>query len=328
MTYTFANGAYIEFFSVDDEQKARGPRRDILYMNEANKTKWDTFYQLLIRTKFDVFIDYNPTSEFWVNHELVGRKDVEVLTLTYKDNEATPRAVISEFQVNLRKAFYQLPKSPTDPKLFEPKNVKNNHWANWCRVYVFGQIGTLEGAVYKDWTSIDKIPKEAKLLGYGLDFGYSNDPTALVAVYKMDGRYYVRELIYKTHLTSSALVREMKKTGVLTKLPIVADSADPRMIDEICDAGFDCFGAEKGRDSINFGIDLIQDNGFIVEEGSENFVQELRNYLWKETRAGKTLNKPIDDWNHLLDAFRYFAMEYFTPKANRGASSGISYSTM
>ena len=170
--YTFPNGSYIEFFSADDEGRVRGPRRNILYINECNNLKFETYYQLNIRTDQEVWLDYNPTSEFWVDTEvLTDKEDTELLRLTYKDNEALSPAIIKELEKNRIKA------------------ETSKYWENWCRVYLDGEIGSLEGVIFSNWKQIDSIPKLARLVGYGMDFGYSNDPTTLTACYLFNGQY-------------------------------------------------------------------------------------------------------------------------------------------
>lgn len=301
--YTFHNGSYIEFFSVDDEAKVRGPRRNGLYVNEANNIKWETFYQLLIRTDKEIYIDYNPVSEFWVHTEVIPKKNAEVLTLTYKDNDALAKTIVRELESNLEKAYYN-PKGDYD----NPANIKNPYWANWCKVYLRGETGGLQGAVYNDWKQVDEIPPLAKLLGYGVDYGYTNDPTALVAVYMLNNEYYFKLLIYQTGLKSRQLADLFKTVGVKKTDYIYAESADPRMNDELKEYGYQVKGAIKGQGSVNFGIDLLQGITMHVTKDSVEMITELRNYVWLKDKQGKVTNEPIDDYNHALDAARYFAI--------------------
>lgn len=301
--YTFKNGSFIEFFSVDDESRVRGPRRNILYVNECNNIKFDTYYQLLIRTDMEVYLDYNPTHEFWVHGNVIGNKNVEVLTLTYKDNNALSKTIVEELESNLYRAFHDPFKNQDDPT-----NLKSAFWANWCRVYLYGKIGILEGTVYSDWHQVETIPPDARLLGYGMDFGYSNDPTALIAVYKYNGKFYYDQIIYQKGLKTNGLANLMASHNVRKDLIIYCDSADPKTRDELTDYGYSVIGADKGADSIKFGINIMSQDTFYVTKRSIDTINELRKYCWKKNKEGKTLNVTVDAFNHALDAMRYFAM--------------------
>jgi len=174
LTYTFANGSYIEFFSADQEDKVRGPRRNILYINECNNINFETYHQLAIRTDIEIWLDYNPTHEFWADVELKDDPDVESITLTYKDNEALADSIVREIEKAREKAFFDIELE----NIFQENNIKSSYWSNWWRVYGLGLTGSLEGVVFNNWNIIDSIPNNAKLVGHGLDFGYTNDPTA------------------------------------------------------------------------------------------------------------------------------------------------------
>lgn len=288
--YTFANGSYIEFFSAMDEARCRGPRRNILYVNECNNVHFEAYYQLMIRTDQEIYLDYNPTAEFWVHTEVIpGNDDVEVLKLTYKDNEALSPNIVKELEKNRIKA------------------KTSKYWENWCRVYLDGEIGSLEGVIFQNW-EITTIPTGAICVGYGLDFGYSNDPTALIAVYRYGNRYYFKEVVYQTGLTNKKLAKVFADEGVSNRLPIYADSADPKSIDELIEYGYNVIGAKKGADSIKFGISILQSIRMYVDVESVNLIKELRGYVWDTDKAGKSLNKPIDKLNHGVDGIRYYAV--------------------
>lgn len=292
--YTFANGSYIEFFSADQESRLRGARRDIVYINEANNITFDAYYQLAIRTNLEVWIDYNPTAEFWAHTQVLTDPDAQLLILTYKDNEALSLNIIREIE----KA--------------KKKGETNPYWENWWRVYGLGLIGNLQGAVFTDWSQIDGVPKEAKYKGSGMDFGFTNDPSTLIDVYELNGEYIFDEEVYQTGLNNRQLAILCKDIEVgedKIKRRIVADSAEPKSIDEIYYNGIDIRGAKKGKDSITFGINLIQQGHFRVTARSLNLIKELRNYTWARDRTGKTTNKPIELWNHGIDACRYIVME-------------------
>ena len=303
--YTFhhkdGSTSYIEFFSADDEGRVRGPRRKILYVNECNNLKWETFYQMFIRTDGDVWLDYNPTGEFWVDTEiLTDKEDTELLRLTYKDNEALSATIIKELEKNRVKA------------------LTSKYWENWCRVYLDGLTGSLEGVIFNDWLQVDNVPPNSRLVGYGMDFGYSNDPTTLIAVYIHNGQYYFHEVIYRVGLKTRELADLMKECGVSKNVPIYADSADPKTIGELQEYGFKVTGAKKGPDSIVFGIDILQSHNFFVTKESTNLIKELRLYEWDiEKKTGKRLNVPIGMWNHAIDAMRYFALMKMSKKAGK-----------
>lgn len=287
LKYTFTNNSYIEFFSVDQPDKLRGARRDVLFINECNNIDFESYQQLSVRTKKFIYLDYNPTNEFWVQTELKDDIDTDFVILTYKDNEALDPAIVREIEKAKEKA------------------LTSTYWANWWNVYGLGQLGSLEGVVFPNWEQIDTIPNEAKFLGCGLDFGYSNDPTALIGVYEYNGKIIADEMIYSTSLLNSDIIKLMKQDK---RLPIWADSAEPKSIEEIRRAGFNIKAVVKGADSINFGISVLQQRDILVTKQSTNLIKELRNYSWDTDKTGKRLNRPCDDFNHAIDAMRYFAM--------------------
>lgn len=290
LKYRFKNGSYIEFFSVDQPDKLRGARRDILFVNECNNIDFESYQQLSVRTKKFIYLDYNPTNEFWVHTELMNDKDTDFVVLTYKDNEALDKAIVKEIEKAKEKA------------------KTSTYWANWWNVYGLGQLGSLEGVIFNNWQIIDNIPTEATLLGFGLDFGFSNDPSSLIAVFQYNDKIICDERIYATGLLNSDIIRLMNHDK---RLPIWADSAEPKSIEEIRRAGFNIKSVEKGKDSIVYGISVLQDKEILVTKPSINLIKELRSYSWDTDKAGKKLNKPIDDFNHAIDALRYFAMMHF-----------------
>jgi phage terminase large subunit len=290
LKYRFKNGSYIEFFSVDQPDKLRGARRDILFVNECNNIDFESYQQLSVRTKKFIYLDYNPTNEFWVHTELMNDIDTDFVVLTYKDNEALDMAIVKEIEKAKEKA------------------KTSSYWENWWNVYGLGQLGSLEGVIFNNWQIIDNIPVEANLLGFGLDFGFSNDPSSLIAVYEWNNKIICDERIYSTGLLNTDIIRLMNQDK---RLPIWADSAEPKSIEEIRRAGFNIKSVEKGKDSIVYGISVLQDKEILVTKPSINLIKELRSYSWDKDKAGKKLNKPIDDYNHAIDALRYFAMMHF-----------------
>jgi len=293
LTYKFDNGSFIEFFSADHPDKLRGARRDVLFINECNNVTFESYQQLAIRTKKFIYLDYNPTNEFWVHREL--KDDADIVVLTYKDNEALEPSIVKEIEKARDKAKY------------------SEYWANWWKVYGLGQIGSLEGVIFNNWKIIKSIPKEARLIGRGLDFGYSNDPTAIVEVYYLDGKKILNEICYQKELTNSQIAKYIKD-----KVKTYCDSAEPKSIKELRTLGVNAFGVTKGKDSVNFGIQTMQKQNYLVTESSTNLINELRKYAWaKDRKRDEQLNKPIDDFNHAIDAVRYHEMET-TLKNNKG----------
>lgn len=284
LKYTFGNGSYIEFFSVDQPDKLRGARRNVLYVNECNNVDFDSYYQLAIRTSGEIWLDYNPSALFWVDRELLGQDDVDFITLTYLDNEALPETIVKEIESAKVKA------------------ETSAYWANWWQVYGLGQTGSLEGVCIPDWQEIN-LPNEARLLCYGMDWGYSNDPTSLIAMYKYNDAYIFDELIYQKGLLNSDISDLLKTNGV--EDIVYADSAEPKSIAELNSYGHNVLPVSKGRDSIVYGLNLINQNKVYVTSRSKNLINELRNYIWMTDKQGNKLNKPIDAYNHAIDAMRY-----------------------
>lgn len=286
LRYEFANGSYIEFFSADDSSKLRGARRDILYINECNNVDFNSYNELAIRTKQEIYLDFNPANEFWVHTELKDEGDSDFLILTYRDNEALDQRIVKEIEKNKLKA------------------KTSSYWENWWRVYGEGLVGMLEGVVFSNWKVIDKIPDEARLLGYGVDFGYSVDPSSIIEVYNYNGERILNEICYETGLVNTDIAKKLQKNVIA-----YADSSEPKSIEEIRRTGQVIKGVRKGADSINFGIQIMQSQSYLVTSKSINLIKELRAYCWDKDRTGKQLNKPTDSFNHAVDAVRYHEME-------------------
>jgi phage terminase large subunit len=284
LKYTFSNGSYIEFFSVDQPDKLRGARRNVLYVNECNNVDFDSYYQLAIRTSGEIWLDYNPSSLFWVDREIINQEDVDFITLTYLDNEALSETIVKEIESAKEKA------------------KTSSYWSNWWQVYGLGQTGSLEGVCIPDWQEID-LPTESRLLCYGMDWGYSNDPTSLIAMYKYNDAYIFDELIYQKGLLNSD-ISNLLKSNYVNDI-IYADSAEPKSIAELNSYGHNVLPVSKGRDSIVYGLNLINQNKVYITSRSKNLINELRNYIWMVDKQGNKLNKPIDAYNHAIDAMRY-----------------------
>lgn len=285
--YTFANGSILEFKSID-RMSARGPRRDVLFVNEANGISWDTFQELATRTKDFTIVDFNPSAKFWAHEKLCEGlpDDTTHIILTYKDNEALSAREVANIESH------------------KPKNGEEP--SNWWVVYGLGQIGTLEGNVYSGWEQVpaNEIAKNGKLVRYGLDFGFSNDETALVAVYELtDDRLGLVELLYKRGILGSQYPAELQRLNIDPSVLIVADSARPEIIAEIQKAGFRCVGADKNAGSVLRGIDRVAQRQIVYS--GDNLKREYLSYAWRKRRSGEILDEPEDGNDHIMDATRY-----------------------
>ena len=285
LKYTFTNGSYIEFFSTDQPDKLRGARRTDLYINECNNVPFDAYNQLAVRASGNVWLDYNPSNIFWVDKELVGKEDVDYITLTYKDNEVLPVSIVKEIE----KA--------------RDKGKTSTYWANWWRVYGLGETGSLEGVCIPDWKEIDNIPQEARLLAYGMDFGYSVDPTTLIALYKWNDAYIYDEVLYKKGMLNRDISRFLSQLDI--KENIVADSAEPKSIAELQGYGHSVYGVSKGRDSVVYGLNLINQNEIYITSKSKNLKRELAGYVWAKDKDVNQLQKPSGEHPDCIDAARY-----------------------
>lgn len=271
-TYEFETGSIIEFFGVDELEKVRGPRRKRLFINEANRVPFETFEQLEIRTEEFVFLDWNPSEEFWYYTEVKGKRDdVEEVVLTYKDNEGLSPDIVRSLE-------------------------QRQHRKEWWKVYGLGQLGEVEGLIYKGWQIIDSVPFEAKLVRYWVDFGYSKDPCSIGAIYSYNGGYILDEIAYSTGMSNrmiaDVLTAEMENRGVAL---VIADSSEPKSIDEIAGYGITIVGAVKGPDSVSYGIRVVQDQQISLTKVSVSTIKEYRNFLWLVDRhTGKILPAPDD----------------------------------
>lgn len=284
LTYTFETGSKIEFFSLDMPHKVRGPRRDRLFINEANNIPLETFEQLEVRTKDVIWLDWNPVSEFWFYTDIKQREDTDFIILTYKDNEGLPESIV---------------------KTIESRRGNKN----WWKVYGEGELGESEGRIYKGWIQIDEIPEGARLKRKGLDFGYTNDPSAVVDVYVWNNAFIWDEVLYRKGMSNRDLASAIKQTEDVL---IVADSAEPKSIDEIISYGLSVLPSQKGPGSVLQGIQYVQDQTIYVTKRSLNIWKEYRNYLWLTDKNGKTINEPQGFLDHSLSAGRY-AMESLRP---------------
>jgi phage terminase large subunit len=277
-TYTFETGSIIEFFSADQPDKLRGSRRDRLFLNECNNVHFDAFEQLEVRTKEFVYLDWNPSNSFWFYEEVLNKRDdVEHIIITYKDNEALSPEIVNSIE-------------------------QRQNRTGWWQVYGLGQLGEVDGKIYKGWQIIDELPHEARLERRGLDFGYTNDPSSIVDIYSYNGGYILDEVTYQKGLTNKQIADIINN---LEKTLTVADSAEPKSIDEIMSYGVNIVAAQKGPGSVNQGIQYVQQQKISVTKRSVNVIKEYRNYLWETDKNGKILNVPEHQFSHSMDAIRY-----------------------
>ena len=310
--YRFPNGSIIEFFSVENPGRALGSARDCLFINECNNVHFETAFQLIARTKDRVFLDYNPTGEFWVQEEIIGneafKNQYELIITTYKDNEFLEQSIIDTMLARAAK----------------------DH--NYERVYIRGEMGVVEGLIYPNFKLIDSIPQEvidrAKMQYFSLDFGYSDDPASICNIYvEGDSKQpvkdvYIDEILYDTGISNRKLARVIQEFVVKQNYRTIADSAEPKSIDEIFGYGVNIEGIKKGPDSLSYGIELLQQANLYVTKTSLNTIKEFRNYKWATDRYGRPMKDakgralPIDIWNHSLDGIRYVGMHVNDKKFN------------
>lgn len=286
--FTFKSGGKIRFFSADDWGKIKGSSRDVLFINECNRVAYEVYRQLAVRTRETVFLDWNPDSEFWYELKgIQGKKETMEIHSTYVDNPFL-----------------------TDVQIAEIESNKNDE--NWWNVYGLGLTGRAQGLIYTNWEMCDDIPEDATLVGTGLDFGFTTDPTAIVAVYKCHGELWMDERMYMRAMTNDRISGELRGT----RGTIVADSAEMKSITEIYNYGIkNIEPAQKGSDSVRAGIQILKRYKINVTKRSLNLIFELRNYKWKENRlTGELTGEPSDKFNHLLDAARYVALNLLSEK--------------
>jgi phage terminase large subunit len=291
--YTFETGSIMEFFGIDDETKARGPRRDVLFVNEANNIGFNVYDQMEVRTAEFTILDYNPTTEFWVHTEVKPNHDHDFIILTYKDNEALPEKMVRKIEAR-----------------------KYNE--NWWKVYGLGQIGVLEGLIFTNWTVVPKVPEEARLERYIVDFGYTNDDAAIGALYKWNGGFLIDEIGFGSGIKNRQIANMIRRREGLpevetvgqyegmTNIMTVADSAEPKSIDELSDFGVRAKGSTKGKGSVNASIEQTQDQTLYITQNSLNYIKAFRNYQWAiDKKTGKPTNVPEHEFSHGPDSVRY-----------------------
>lgn len=289
LTFIFPNGSTIEFFSVDNWGKVKGSRRDILFINECNRISYETYRQLAVRTTETIFLDWNPDNEFWYEEYIAQRDTTKEIHSTYLDNPYLDKAQIAEIE-------------------------SNRYNEQWWRVYGLGLTGHIEGAIYRPFIQIDELPDARSRMRhvYGLDFGYSNDPTSLVDVYIDEGarRIYVDEIIYESGMLNSDIAERMAEYDISHSTEIFADSAEPKSIDELGRKQYRYNVKPAYKRDLLSQIQFLQQYDIYVTKRSLNIIRESRMYRWKEDKEGRAVNEPIDAYNHAMDALRYAV---FTP---------------
>ena len=297
LTYTYKN-RMVEFFSVDNQQKVRSRKRDVLNVSEANEILYDDYRQLLFRTEHRIYLDFNPSDiNTWINIELEQKRmpkygDVEVIQSSYKDNSFLSDDRIREIEML----------SDTDPE----------YW----QIFGLGEYGIITGLVFPEMQIVGSIPKHATLLGDGLDFGFTVDPTASYDLWVWQNNLYFDERIYATRLTMPDISATWLSQDKDKNQKCVADSANPTGIEELFNLGWNVHGAEKGPGSVNAGIDILKRYNLHATYNSQGIINEQKLYKWQTDKNGVTLNKPIDKFNHAWDGLRYIAMDTLTERPN------------
>jgi phage terminase large subunit len=290
--YTFDNGSQIEFFSTDIAEKLKGLRRNILWIDEANELSYEQYLQLAIRTTNEIILSYNPSfsPKHWILKEVSLDTDVETYITTYKDNPYLP-----DEQIRFIEKYRD-----TNPRFWQ--------------TYGLGQFAVNEKQIY-DFEIVDEFDFDtAEFVCFGMDIGYVSDPTALVGIWKSGDKLILNEHIYKRGLITSEII-EMMRGNVDERDIIIVDSSEPRLIDEIKRSGFALAkGVKKGKDSIQWGIDMVKRWKIIVPKSNANLIEELYSYEWVDDGNGGVTNVPVDANNHLLDAMRYGVMECLNAK--------------
>jgi len=280
------NGNLFEFVSIDQASRLKGRKRNLAFLNEANELSYSSYSQVLFRTVGtdgapSLILDYNPSDEYsYIYTKVKTREDADFHITTYKDNKFLEQTLIDEIE--------------------RLKETDEDYW----RVYGLGQVGRNRATVFK-FNECDEIPDRAKLIARGLDWGFVNDPSVLVATYVLDNNLYIDELFYKYGMTNRDIHNELTKLNLTRADQIFADSSEPKSIDELYRYGWNIKAATKGKDSIMLGIDLMKRYNIFITSRSANTIQEFRNYKWLEDKNGNLLNKPEDKNNHAVDSTRY-----------------------
>ena len=281
LSYTLNNNL-IEFISVDQPQKIRGRKRDYLWLNEANEFTYEDYQQLILRTTDKVYLDYNPSDPYsWIYDKVITRDDCTFIKSTYKANPFLDKDTVAEIE--------------------RLRDLDPDYW----QVYGLGEIGSIQTMIFRAFNLVDDI--QGRLVGYGLDFGFTNSPSALVAIYVKDDDLYIKELLYEKRLTNTDLAQRIKDLGISRQDEIVCDSAEPKAIEELYRSGLNAKPAKKGA-GIHLGIDIMRRYKMHITKSSLNAIKEFRGYKWATDKNGDVLNTPVKVNDHLIDAARYLCL--------------------
>ena len=289
LTYKL-NGNEIEFISVDMPQKIRGRKRNILWLNEANEFSFEDWIQLTLRTTENIYLDFNPSDPYsWIYDNVINREDCTFIKSTYLDNPFLPKETIKEIE--------------------RLKQLDSNYW----KIYGLGNMAQPTETIFRQFELCNNIPEQAQLVAMGMDFGYSNDPTAIAEVFKLNDNLYINEVLYSKGLTNQDIAGELRKHSITRQIEIIGDSAEPKSIEEINRLGFNVKPAKKGADSINMGIDVLRRYKIHITKSSTNAINEFKFYKWLVDKNGRVINKPATNQSdHLIDAIRYVALNKLT----------------
>ena len=285
LTYKL-NKNEIEFISVDMPQKIRGRKRHILWLNEANEFSFEDWVQLSLRTTENIYLDFNPSDPYsWIYDNVMNREDCTFIKSTYLDNPFLPDETIKEIE--------------------RLRDLDSNYW----KIYGLGDMAQPTETIFRQFEIANNVPTEAQLIAIGMDFGYSNDPTAIVEVFKLNDNLYINELLYSKGLTNQDIAEKLRELNITRQTEIIADSAEPKSIEELHRLGFNIKGAKKGADSINMGIDILRRFKLHITKSSTNALNEFKYYKWLTDKNGHIVNKPAtNQQDHLIDAVRYTAL--------------------
>jgi len=299
--YRFPNGSFIKFIGLDKEDIGKGLRGDVFYLNEGDKVNFETYREVASRFKH-IYIDFNPNAKFWAHDEVIVRSDCDYLNLTFLDNEFLDQGEVDEILLYFEKG-YGIKWSPDLKREDYPEPI-SKYWANKWRVYGLGEIGILEGAVFEDWSIIDEIPKEAVLIGGGIDFGFVN-PASAILCYKMNEEYYFDELIYETKLTNQDMADMIILNG-FEDILWYADNAEPKSIQEMRRLGVNIHPCDGKTDLINYAVKILNNKHFYYTKRSGNMIAEAQGYVWDKDSKGDPTGKPKKKNDHAMNAKCYF----------------------
>jgi phage terminase large subunit len=298
--YTFDNGSMVEFMSIDSSEKRKGSARDYLFVDECNELSREDWFQLFIRTRKKSIIAYNPSfgTNNYIFTEIQTHPEADLYISTFVDNPYLEKQLVEEIE--------------------RLKEINPEYY----KIYGLGLPGNNVGTIFSI-NLIDDVPENAEFVAFGLDYGFTVDPTSLVAIWKRDKDLYIEELIYEKGMVTSDIAERLRDLEV-GREEIWADSAEPRLNEELYRLGFNVKGVRKGKDSIKLGIDLMMQYRLLVTKRSTNIVKEFGEYVWMVDKNGNFENKPVDYSNHAIDAIRYVCMERLNAKKINAGQYSIS----